>query len=502
MKKLLTTLAALLALGLLAFGVGSLRWHPSRRDAPPRLEKMARGGGPLLAGAATVPLTPAPPVPVAGFPRLLWMEEGRRDPVAVRALVLQEHGCTVALVSAEILLVPGKLEQAVARAVLDLKLDHLVLAATHTHAGPGGYWQFEIGERFATGPYSEAAFEHLVQRASEAIRKAAGALEPAYLSVGRGRVTDLVRNRGGGVADGRLVSARLVALTGRPLAEVVLYPSHATLLGGANRLVSGDWPGALMRSRPEPVLLFQGAVGDQTPLMPPGQRANPEIYAQALRQRIEELQYSAPDPWPELAVATSTAVLPAPIPGATPPLLRRLAANVFYDWLPDRALLTAVRLGPLTLIAVPGEPVAAVGERWRAAAGRGGEIVALAGDYLGYVETSERMAEAAGETVHTYYGPELADRLAGAIQLSAAAVNEGEAGEAASAARARGLQERRDASQTRVSPFSNPALGGSGGSGARSPQSEVERSSTGDHSDSPVPTFHKHGTQRKASQTR
>jgi hypothetical protein len=434
LKKLLTVLAALLALALLAFGVASVRWHPSPRAGPPRLENVARGAGPLLAGAAVVALAPPPPVPVAGFPRLHWMEEGRRDPVAVRALVVQERGCTVALVSAEILLVPGRLERAIERAVRDLELDHLVVAATHTHAGPGGYWQAPLGERLATGPYSEAIFELLVERTVEAIRKAAAGLEPAYLSVGRGEATHLARNRSGSEVDGRLVSARFVALTGKPVAEVVLFPSHATLLGVGNRLVSGDWPGALMRAEPEPVLLFQGALGDQSPRMPPGQRANPEVYARALRARIAGLEYSVPDPWPELAVATSTAVLPPQIPGATPHLLRRVAMNLFFDWLSDRARLAAIQLGPLTLIAVPGEPVAAVGRRLREAAGKGSEVLALAGDYLGYVETRERMAEAAGETVRTYYGPELADRLAGAVKLSAAAARGVEPDEKASAA--------------------------------------------------------------------
>jgi hypothetical protein len=32
------------------------------------------------------------------------------------------------------------------------------------------------------------------------------------------------------------------------------------------------------------------------------------------------------------------------------------------------------------------------------------------------------MAKMAGETVHTYYGPELADRLTGTVQIAAEAV--------------------------------------------------------------------------------
>ncbi len=122
-------------------------------------------------------------------------------------------------------------------------------------------------------------------------------------------------------------------------------------------------------------------------------------------------------------MATAAAVLPPVRLGASPPALQRITQNLLYDWLPDRAHLTAVRLGALTLIAVPGEPVAEVGRRWREAAGPGSEVLALAGDYLGYVETSERMAEAAGETVRTYYGPELAERLAGAVKLVARTVH-------------------------------------------------------------------------------
>jgi hypothetical protein len=373
----------------------------------------------LLAGGAVVPLELPGPLPVAGFARLHWFEDGRRDGVAARALVLKEPGCAVALVSMEILLVPGRLQRAIERRVRDLELDGVIVAATHTHAGPGAYWDDPLGERLATGPYRNEIFDRLVDRAAEAIRAAAAALEPAYLSIGRGRVESLARNRAGGAVDGHLVSVRLVGLSGKDLGAMVSYPSHATLLGIENRLLSGDWPGALMRAQSAPLLFFQGAHGDQSPAPPPRQPPTPELYAKALAGRIAGLAHSQPDPWPELALATATAVLPAPIPGATPPLLRRIARNLFYDWVPARARVSALRLGPVTFLAVPGEPVAAVGDAMRASAGDGAEVLSLAGDYLGYVETTERMAEAAGETVRTYYGPELADRLQGALTLAA-----------------------------------------------------------------------------------
>jgi hypothetical protein len=87
--------------------------------------------------------------------------------------------------------------------------------------------------------------------------------------------------------------------------------------------------------------------------------------------------------------------------------------------LPAEASVTAVRLGPLLLLAVPAEPVAAVGEAWRAAAGPGAEVLALAGGYAGYVEAPARMARGEGETSRTYYGPDLEARLGGALRLAA-----------------------------------------------------------------------------------
>jgi len=169
----------------LALAVGSLTWHPLRRSGPARVGGVRQGAGPLLAGVAARELDVPAPAPVGGFARLHWSEQGAREPVAARALVLQEPGCTLALVSVEILLVPGQLERAIVHRLRDLHLDRVVVAATHTHAGPGGYWDEALGERLATGPYSRAIFERIADRTAEAVRAAAGALEPAYLAVGR-----------------------------------------------------------------------------------------------------------------------------------------------------------------------------------------------------------------------------------------------------------------------------------------------------------------------------
>ncbi len=386
------------------------------------MEGIARGAGPLTAGAAELPFELPGPIPVAGFPRLAWSEEGARDPVSVRALVLSEPGCSVALVSAEILLVPGELTRAVRARLADLNLDALVLAATHTHAGPGGYWRHPVFERAALGPYQPRIFDELAGRIAEAVRRAASARAPATLSTARAEVPALARNRGAGAVDGRLVVMRFTT-SGGVLAQVIAYPAHPTLLGMENRRISGDWPGQLMRGQPGTTLFFEGALGDQSARLPDGGEATPETYARALSAEVARLRLPPADPAPALAVARASTLLPPLELGASPRLLRRVATNLFQGWLAERAPVTALRLGPVLLLAVPAEPVAEVARRWRSATGEGAEVISLSGDYLGYVESPTRMSEGTGETVRTYYGPHLEERLGRALGAAAAAAN-------------------------------------------------------------------------------
>jgi hypothetical protein len=116
-----------------------------------------------------------------------------------------------------------------------------------------------------------------------------------------------------------------------------------------------------------------------------------------------------------LAVASASVKLPALSPGGVPSWLRRAAATVAWGSLPSTATVSALRLGPVRLVAVPAEPTAEIAEGWRRAAGSGIDIVSLAGGYVGYVDTAERTRSGDGEAVRTYYGPELAARLESAI---------------------------------------------------------------------------------------
>lgn len=410
------TAAALLALA-------SLPWRAERPVPPPRVVASTRGSGPLSAGAAEVRFALPEGVPIAGFARLSYGSEGAAGPVGARALVLRSGACSVAIASAELLLVTDAMDAAVRTRTADLGLGGLVVAATHTHAGPGGFWRHAVAERIATGRYDPRAEEAIVAALADAIRRAAGALAPARVSVGRGSAGELARSRSGGAEDAPLTVLRLERTDGGPIAEVTVFASHATLLGKRNHAISGDWPGSYLADGGARGvrLLLQGAIGDQSAEGPASR--SPEAYAAALSSRVAALPFGPPDPAPPLAVAAVETALPSPEPAGVPRLLRPAARNVAFGALPAAVRVHAIRLGPALLVAVPAEPVASVAAGWRASLPAGAAVLSLAGGYVGYVEEPDRVTAGVGESVRTYYGPRLAATLGAAVAAAARAAD-------------------------------------------------------------------------------
>ena len=426
--RALDALAILLVLGALVIGGLSLPWRTFPPQGPALVTSRATGAGLLLAGAAVLELALGPAPVVGGFPRWRWSAEGVLEPVTARALVLSEPGVRVALVSVEILLIPEALERTVRARLLDLELDALVLAATHTHSGPGGYWDSFLGGRGATGPYDEATFTRLVDDLVAVVRTAAAAQAPASLSVMRGRLEGLVRNRNGGAEGGQLLVARLARPTGEPVAELLRFTAHPTFLGSSNRRISGDWPGRLIAAGVRgPRLLFQGAIGDQSVKLPPGSQKEGELphvtYARLLDDTINALATGPADASPRLSVARATVTLPRLAPGAVNHLLWPATRTLLGGVLPQVATVTAIRLGGMLLVATPAEPSERVGVHWRLVAGSDSAPLSLANGYIGYVESSEEFEARTGEARRSYYGPELDGRLAQAIDAAARAAD-------------------------------------------------------------------------------
>jgi hypothetical protein len=488
-RRVLRAVRALAAVALILailLGIASLPWRGDRAAEPPRPGDAPSASGRLSAGFAVVPFELPAGVPLGGFARVRWASEGVRDPVGARAVVLAAGGLKVALVAAELVLVPEELEAAVRERVADVGLGGLVVAATHTHAGPGGFWHNPVGERAGTGPYDRAVRDLVADAMARAVREAAASAVPVRATAGAERAETLVRSRSGGEKDGRLTVVRLEPLEGgAPVAELVVFPAHPTMLGKRNRLVSGDWPSRLLAlGERGPRLFLQGAVGDQSTTG----HATPEAYGEAVSRRVDGIVTStSTSTSTSTATATSTStataagatlafaeaevVLPSVAPGALPGWLRPAARTVAGGLMPATARVAAIRVGSTVLLAVPGEPVAAVAAGWRERLG--GDLAAelvilgLAGGYVGYVEAPDRMERRQGETVRTYYGPELAERLEAGLAAVLWSVRPG-------------------ASRPRSAAPRSPRRAPGRGAGRRAPRAAARAAACGDPSSRPA----------------
>jgi hypothetical protein len=394
------------------------------------------GGGGVRAGAAAAAIATPTGVPLAGYGARGPdnRSAGALAPVEARALVVEADGGDprVAIVALDALIVLPALRDAIAARAADLGLDALVVAATHTHSGPGGYSDALVAQAAILGWHVPASFDALVAAADTALRRAAGALRPARLAAATADGAGLAANRrrAGGPGDPAVPVLRVDAADGSgAIATLFALAAHPTVLSPANLYLSPDYPGPararIEAARGGVALFLAGPLGDQKPHLDgepewPDDVARQAETARRLGETLAERvlntdRGSAFDPAPVVAARRVDWALP-PIDvradcawwlGA--PLLHLVAR----DFLPERTPLVALRLGPLRLLASPfevGVEVAAA-LRARAPAGPPLLVAAHANDWLGYLLQPEDWDRGGYEPCLAYHGRALAPRF-------------------------------------------------------------------------------------------
>src|SRR5579872_4633170 len=99
---------------------------------------MAKAEG-LRAGAARIDVTPVQPVTLTGYASRTNLSQGVHDPISARALVFEQDGAKLALVSLDICGFYNQTAEPFREAILSatgLKPSELFLCAIHTHSAP------------------------------------------------------------------------------------------------------------------------------------------------------------------------------------------------------------------------------------------------------------------------------------------------------------------------------------------------------------------------------
>ncbi len=232
----------------------------------------------LIAGAGVADITPADSQYLFGYPHVERYSIGIHDPLLSSALYLSD-GRTSLLFSANDIIFIGKATAARVRSRIEaatgIPAANILISATHTHSGPSTVDYISLCDD-PTVPkvdrcYLQRFEDGIVAAAVEAYRRR----QPAELGLAIADATGVGTNRRNpvGTSDPQapVLVVRAVPST-KPIACMVVCAMHPTVLREDSRVVSSDFPGMARRFLQEhllgadcPVLHHTGPAGNQSP---------------------------------------------------------------------------------------------------------------------------------------------------------------------------------------------------------------------------------------------
>lgn len=232
-------------------------------------------------------ISPSSPKQLLGYGARL--STGIHDSIYHRIIVLDDGSTQFFLISTEVCLMSPSEYDHVA-GILQKKLGiqpvNFWWSVTHTHSAPEvgvpGLAEAFMGDRYKH-PVDTAYTDFIEKSLIEGIQEARQKLEPARLGVGWGYSQANINRRAidvdgraslglnpDGPVDRRIGLLRLEKADRSPLALIVNYPIHGTVLGQENVEISGDVTGMVANyvehQTGVPVLFINGAAGNLAPI--------------------------------------------------------------------------------------------------------------------------------------------------------------------------------------------------------------------------------------------
>lgn len=285
--------------------------------------------GPLLnAGSATVDLTPKGSAFLFGYPHVPRHSTGVHDPLQCAALFLRHGGDSALILTNDLIFVGKRLATAVRvrlSVITGVPMSAIAVTATHTHSGPVmvDYVSNSLDPAVPkTDPrYLRQVEDLMVEAGCAAVERAVPA--EAGLAVARAEGVGTNRHDPKGPADPDVPVLMVREQgSGQPIACMLAYAMHTTVLHEDSTLISSDFPHftrAYLRARglvPEgcAILYHNGASGDQSPrhvtkanTFAEARRLG-ELLGQAVAAVIPEIVYRR-----SLAIASSSLNVPLDI---------------------------------------------------------------------------------------------------------------------------------------------------------------------------------------------
>jgi neutral ceramidase len=230
----------------------------------------------LQAGSATADISPRDSQFLFGYPHVSRYSTGVHDALLTSALYLSDGQTQVMFIANDIIFVPKELARRVRERIEErtgIPSANIMITATHTHSGPKTV-DYLSNEDDPTVPNTDPAyvslFEDRILEVATAAHRRAGPAEVG-LAVADGIGVGANRRNASGPADPE-VPVLMVRSGGEPIACMVVYSMHPTVLHEDSTLISGDFPAMARRFLQRnllgvacPVLYHTGPAGNQSP---------------------------------------------------------------------------------------------------------------------------------------------------------------------------------------------------------------------------------------------
>jgi hypothetical protein len=237
----------------------------------------------LLAGVARRCTNPPPNIAHGGWGAQKHEQaEGIDMDLWVTALALSDETSTAIILDLDIQILTNQRADQIRSAVSQatgVPVQNIRASATHTHSGPVPYKSWIEKGYEMVGPW----FDDVARWTAEAAVEALANLQPVHVRAGRGQCRINTNRRAvtsngerflginpEGPCDHEVIVIKFDALEREPLATLINYACHPTIMGSPNRLITPDYPGAMKRVVEEAIggkcLFLQGSAGDQGPL--------------------------------------------------------------------------------------------------------------------------------------------------------------------------------------------------------------------------------------------
>jgi len=406
-----------------------------------------RNDGQLMASVVSVDITPEIGVPLGGYgggarrqmfdnifsdykyTTYFAPSTGVRDPVRSKVMLLRKGRKNLLFISLDIVGITSDICNDIIKRILKsgFRKREILISATHTHSGSGDISKNPVWELIAMDKFNPEVYSHFISGIEDSVHHALDALEPAELYATSFKATGLQRNRRmktkGFDAQANILLVR--NQSGRWLGGLVNLPIHGTSLYCKNLKFSADVPGSIEHAvekklnnlnggKRATAIFINGAEGDVKPIHSGdkwmkiiGQNFSDQMMRAMSRKRKIEPVWKISTRTVELGSAYFRLKNCVKQDYLRKLIWGKLHWNLEED-MPDKTIITQIRLGDMVMMSWPGEANTSLGRMLKKMATRKGYaqswVLGLTNDHLAYFTSPEEYNEGLYESCNSLYG--------------------------------------------------------------------------------------------------